>query len=102
VNDHYSIARAVVLRLTGEFDMDARAELTEAVLSAVGAPDVAEVTLDLATTTFLDSEAMAAVITGMNAARVAGKPFHLVNASGSVRRVLDIAGVLDLADQPAP
>jgi anti-anti-sigma factor len=96
VNDHYAITGELVLRLAGEFDMDARAELAEAVLAAVADPAATAVTLDLARTTFLDSEALGAVITGMNAARAAGKPFLLINAGGSVRRVLDIAGVLEL------
>jgi anti-anti-sigma factor len=98
VDDHFAISRELVLRLSGEFDMDAREALTEAVLAAVADPAMTAVTLDLAATTFLDSEAMAAVITGMNAARAAGKPFHLVNAGGAVRRVLDIAGVIKLTE----
>ena len=97
MNDHFAITRELVLRLAGEFDMDARAELTESVLAAVADPAATAVTLDLADTTFLDSEALGALITGMNAARAAGKPFSLINASGTVRRVLDVAGVLELS-----
>ena len=102
VDAHFTIAREIVLRLGGEFDMEARSELTGAVLAAVADPGADAVTLDLAGTTFLDSEALAGVITGMNAARAAGKPLRLVNAIGTVRRVLDIAGVLELSDGHNP
>ena len=87
-----------MLALAGEFDLAARDELTRALLNVVEDPATDQVVLDLTDTTFIDSEALAAVIIGVNAARGAGKPFRIVGATGVVHRVMDVAGLLDLID----
>jgi anti-anti-sigma factor len=86
-----------VLRLAGDLDIDARDELRAAALAAV--PGSAGLVFDFGETTFLDSEAMAALIEGMNAARTAGISVRAVNARGIVHRVLDVAGVLEMFDK---
>jgi len=91
-------ARPPVLAMSGEFDMGARDELTAALLAVVRNPATDVVVLDVEKATFIDSEALAAVIIGMNEARLAGKPFRIVGATGVVHRVLDVAGLLDLID----
>jgi anti-sigma B factor antagonist len=85
-----------VIGLSGEFDITAREELAELLVTRVADVDTAAVTVDLDATTFLDSEAMAALIEGYNAARAAGKPFGIVNPHGVIERSLRIAGLLDL------
>lgn len=87
-----------MLTLAGEFDLAARDELTRALLNVAGDPATDQVVLDLTDTTFIDSEALGAVIVGVNAAREAGKPFRIVGATGVVHRVMDVAGLLDLID----
>ena len=87
------IAAPPVLSLAGELDLSARDELTEAVLAAVADRTSDVVCLDLGATTFIDSEALAAIIIGVNAAREAGKRFRVDGATGVVRRVLDVAGI---------
>ena len=92
----YQIVReAAVVRLSGDFDINARDEMRTALLEAVqSAP--AEVVLDFDGAAFLDSEAMSALIEGLNAGREAGVPLRIVNAHGIVHRVLEVSGVLAL------
>ncbi|WP_433723644.1 STAS domain-containing protein [Actinoplanes sp. CA-051413] len=92
----YQIVReAAVVRLAGDFDINARDEMRTALLEAVrSAP--AEVVIDFDAAVFLDSEAMGALIEGLNAGREAGVPLRIVNAHGLVHRVLDVSGVLAL------
>jgi anti-anti-sigma factor len=92
----YQIVReAAVVRLSGDFDINARDELRTALLAAVHSGP-AEVVIDFAGAAFLDSEAMGALIEGLNAGRAAGVPLRIVNAYGLVHRVLDVSGVLAL------
>ncbi|MEV0901290.1 STAS domain-containing protein [Actinoplanes sp. NPDC049802] len=85
----------VILVLTGEFDIEAAEELTGAVVGAVEDSRTDAVTVDLAGTTFIDSKAIGAVLTGYTAARSADMTFRLVNATGVVRRMLEVIGLLD-------
>jgi anti-sigma B factor antagonist len=48
--------------------------------------------------TFLDSEALGALIDGHNAARGAGAGFRVVHARGVVHRVLAVSGATELFD----
>ena len=92
----YQIVReAAVVRLAGDFDINARDEMRTALLEAVGSAP-AEVVIDFDAAVFLDSEAMGALIEGLNAGREAGVPLRIVNAHGLVHRVLDVSGVLAL------
>ena len=96
-----TITRTVVLTLDGEFDITDRAELEDATLAAVAAAGTGRVVVDLAAVAFIDSEAVAALIIGYQAAVAAGCDYRLVNARGLVRRILDIAGLLELIGEPA-
>ena len=95
-----TITRTVVLTLDGEFDITSRDELEHAAVAAVSAVGTGRVVVDLGRVTFIDSEAVAAIIVGYQAASGAGCDFRLANARGLVRRVLDIAGLLDLIGEP--
>jgi anti-sigma B factor antagonist len=81
-----------LLELSGELDIAARDDLRAAIVQAVEAGS--GVTIDLGDTTFLDSEALSALIDGYHAAHAAGVPFKLTGARGPVRRVLEVTGVL--------
>ncbi len=97
---HFAITRkpstgrpsTIALQVSGELDLAARDDLRAAIVQAVS--DGSEVTVSLEAVTFLDSEALSALIDGYQAAAAAGVPFRLAGANGSVRRVLDITGVL--------
>jgi anti-anti-sigma factor len=93
---HQIVREAAVVRLAGDFDINARDELRDALLDAVQAAGPDEVVIDFDKAAFLDSEAMGALIEGLNAGREAGVPLRIVNARGIVRRVLDVSGVLAL------
>ena len=80
--------------------MNVRDEVRADVLAAVAAAGPAGVVVDFAETDFIESEAMGALIEGLNAARQAGIPFTAVNAHGITLRVLEVSGVLALFDQP--
>lgn len=84
---------ATFLRITGELDITARDDLREAILAGLGDGDVI---VDLDAATFLDSEALGALIDGYHAARDRTAGFRVVNARGMVARVLLVSGVLDL------
>lgn len=93
----YQIIReAAVVRLAGEFDINARDEILDVLLEAVREAGPAEVVLDFDAVAFLDSEAMGALIEGLNAGREVDVPLRIVNARGMVHRVLDVSGVLAL------
>ncbi len=97
-----SITRTVVLALDGEFDITSRAELEEATLAAVAAAENGRVVVDLGDVSFIDSEAVAGIITGYHAAVAAGCDYRLAHARGLVRRILDIAGLLELIGELDP
>lgn len=96
----YQITReAGAVRLSGDLDINARDELRDALVGAVGdevAADGKVVVVDFDHTAFLDSEAMGALIEGFLAARAAGMRMSIVNAHGLVLRVLEVSGVLDM------
>ena len=92
---------AVRLRLSGELDINVRDDLLTEARAAVATAGPGGVLVDFADTTFLESEAMGALIEALNAAREEDVAFTAINAHGMVLRVLQISGVLDLFDRPA-
>jgi anti-sigma B factor antagonist len=85
-----------VIRLSGEFDITARDELSDVLRDKAADAGAQAITLDVGETTFLDSEAMAAMVEGYDAARTAGKRYRIVNGRGIIQRALAVAGLLDL------
>ena len=98
MTEHFAIARRQTTDLTlrGEFDLEARDALRDALLQAVAAGS--HVVVDLAAVTFLDSESLGALVEGYNAAQERGLGFQLTGAHGGVRRVLTLTGFLSLAE----
>jgi anti-sigma B factor antagonist len=83
------------IRLAGELDLSAVACVEEAVEQALDDPRVELVVLDLARVTFLDSSALGAIVRGRRAAIGRSRRLVVANATGHVRRVLDITGVAE-------
>jgi anti-sigma B factor antagonist len=83
------------IALAGELDLSAVPCLEEVVEQALTDPRVALVVLDMARATFLDSSALGALVRGRHTAAAGGPRFVVVNATGHVRRVLDITGVAE-------
>lgn len=114
--DHYTISSATVpgsaggttvrFSLAGEFDLAARDDLRAALLDAIapgaldavpsGAP--AAIVVDLDAVTFIDSEALGALIDAYVAARAAGRSLRLARPQKLVGRVLDIVGLRHLVE----
>lgn len=88
------------VQLSGEFDIDARDELAGHLRGAVEADDAARVVVDLGRVTFIDSEAIGALIEGHLAADRAGVAFRLAGPQGVVRRVLTVVGLDHLFEPP--
>jgi anti-anti-sigma factor len=86
---------AAILHVSGELDINARDDLRSALLSALADGDV---TVDLDEVTFLDSEALGAMIEAYNASRTGRAGLRVVNARGVVARVLTVSGARELFD----
>ncbi|MFI5897594.1 STAS domain-containing protein [Actinoplanes sp. NPDC051513] len=84
---------ATLLHLGGELDITARDALRTVILAALA---VGDVVIDLDAVTFIDSEALGALVDGYNEARARPAGFRVVNANGLVARVLKVSGVLEL------
>jgi anti-anti-sigma factor len=106
-DDYYTIAlepaddgATAWVRLAGAFDIGAREDLCDTLLGMVG-PDAGErILVDLNDVTFIDSEAINALIQGYLAAERSGIDFRLANARGIVERVLRIVGLDHLLEPP--
>ncbi len=96
--DHRAAAPdgTVVVVLSGEFDLGSCDDLREAVLGAVGRETATRVVLDLTAVTFIDSEAVRALLDGYVAAGDRGVGYRVANAGGLVKRVLDVMGLGEL------
>ncbi|MBL7257325.1 STAS domain-containing protein [Paractinoplanes lichenicola] len=95
--DYYQIGEepaadrtATVLRLSGELDINARDELRATLTDALAEHE--DVTVDLSAVTFIDSEALGALIDGYNSALDLSATFRVVGATGAVARVLTVSG----------
>ena len=82
-----------LLRITGELDITARDDVHTAIRAALDAGDVV---VDLGAVTFIDSEALGALIDGYNDARSRSAGYRVTNANGVVDRVLRVSGALEL------
>jgi anti-anti-sigma factor len=106
-DDYFTIAlepagRSATSRvlLGGAFDIGAREELRKALLELVDGDPGARIVVDLRRVTFIDSEAINALIEGFLAAEQAGLTFRLAGARGIVDRVLRVVGLDHLLDPP--
>jgi anti-sigma B factor antagonist len=86
---------ATILRISGELDINARDDLRGALLLALADGDVV---VDLDAVSFLDSEALGALIDGFNTGRARNARFRVINAHDLVDRVLTVSGAKELFD----
>jgi anti-anti-sigma factor len=84
-----------LLRLSGELDINARDDVHDAILVNLDA-GATNLVVDLGAVTFIDSEALGALINGYNACQARGADFRVTNARGLVDRVLTISGAMEL------
>jgi anti-anti-sigma factor len=77
------------LKVSGELDLATAPKLTEALLNA---PGRGELSLDLSEISFLDSSGLNAILAFVRSRNGSGQ-LVIVNPSGPVARVLEIAGI---------
>jgi anti-sigma B factor antagonist len=91
VVDRQERAGVEVLRLSGDLDINARADITDAICAAATTGRPIEV--DLAEVGFLDSSALGVLISGLNHAHKEGRGFTVVNPSPAAQRLLAVTGL---------
>ena len=84
----------MTLALKGEFDL-AGAPSLERELEALPWPQLAELVLDLAEVTFIDSTGLHVLLQASQRARTAGLLFSLVRVPEQPRKLFTIAGLTD-------
>jgi anti-anti-sigma factor len=94
----------VVVALTGELDMSGFDALVKILNEAAEQPGIARVHVDLGRVGFIDSKGMQALLVGCHAAERVDVRFAVIRPQAHVRKVLGIAGLLDLlsGEQPCP
>ncbi len=90
----------VLLDVAGELELSTVDTLREAVDTALAAPDCTGVLVDLTELGFCDSTGITALVCARAQAAACGRSFGVVGAHGMVRRVLEVAGVLDALTAP--
>jgi anti-sigma B factor antagonist len=90
----YSIGRRRVLAVDGEVDLASVPLLSDAVGEALEA-GAAELWIDLTDTLFMDSSGLHALLETRQKAAELNRRFAIVCPDGPVRRVFELAGVLD-------
>jgi len=85
----------VRLELAGEFDLASADELRQALRQAIETEKAAQIYVDLARTTFIDSQTLAALMWGHDAAHKMGSRLTVLHPHGLVHKVLEVTGVLE-------
>ncbi|MEU8078013.1 STAS domain-containing protein [Catellatospora citrea] len=88
--------REAVVALSGEIDLTVRDDLLDTLCSAIHTAGVTRVVVDLAQVSFMDSTGLHVLITARERALGSGVAFHVAGATGIVRRVLAVTGLLTL------
>jgi len=83
----------VVLALTGYLDLSTAHLLGAQLAGAL--PQAQRVDLDLSDVSFVDSSGLREFVVGYQRAQALGRGYRVTGASGPVRQVLEIAGMLD-------
>ncbi|MDR6324500.1 STAS domain-containing protein [Actinoplanes couchii] len=96
--------RESLILLAGELDLAARDELRDALLTVIDRDRPGRLIVDLAEVTFIDSEAISALLDGFFAAQNTGTIFRLINVNTMIQRVLRVLDLQDLfhLDIPRP
>jgi anti-sigma B factor antagonist len=85
----------VIIRIAGEVDLASSARLATTLDQFVN-DGASTVTLDLSRVTFFDSSGIRVLVRATHDLAETGHPLELATPSPAVRRVLEMAGVLDL------
>ena len=88
-----------ILVLHGEADLASRTEF-EALIAEVLAADAPAIVVDVELLRYLESACLRGLLHAYAAAEAAGRTLVVHGATGIVRRVIEIAGVAELLDDP--
>lgn len=96
VDVHGDDPRQPVVSVSGEIDLAVRDDLLNTLTATIGAAGVAKVVVDLSRVSFMDSTGLHVLLAARDRAHGSGVGFTVVGATGIVRRVLAVTGVLEL------
>ena len=86
----------VVVRVIGEVDVAASPILREALVELIDGMGALSITLDLGEMGFLDSTGVGVLVGALRSVRAKGGSLVLTQIRPNVRKVLDIAGLLEI------
>ena len=105
IDMHTDNAREVVVAVSGEIDLATHDWLLDTLETAVKKADAEvakKVVVDLSQTSFLDSGGIHLLVHGRQTADAVGVEYQVIGASGIVRTVLEITGVLAFLTRDHP
>ena len=94
-------ADGVCMKLTGELDIASAPELRDSLAGQSEEPG-RSILVDLAEVTYLDSTGISVLVVAAKRVRSEGGSFMVANASGAVRRILEITGLVEYFERPVP
>jgi anti-sigma B factor antagonist len=90
------LGEQITVRLHGELDLATVDDLTTVLDECIARPTCRRVVVDLTEVTFIDSVTIGALVIAYNKAASMGHALSVIGATGSVHRILGLAGVLDV------
>ena len=96
-----AVADGVCVKLEGELDIAGAPELRDS-LARLSEEPGCSILVDLADLTYLDSTGISVLVVAAKRVRSEGGSFTVANASGSVRRILEITGLVEFLEKPLP
>lgn len=96
VESHQAAPGVLCIAVAGDIDMSNTDELSETIAAALLDSRLRTVHVDLGGATFLDAHGISTLSRSYNLAVEQRTRMHVVNARGTVRRVLQITDVLSL------
>lgn len=84
---------ALVVSISGEFDAVLSPRVLAVLVDAAGRNAVQTVHVDLSSVTFMDSSGIRALLQGQQAVAARGGTIRVVQASATVRRLLELTGL---------
>ncbi len=103
IDVHADDPQRVVVSVVGEIDLATRDRLQSALLSVIEQTGTDhKVIVDMSQTSFLDSTGIAVLVRTREKALAAGIEFSITGATGMVRQVLELTGVLQTLTSEDP
>jgi anti-sigma B factor antagonist len=97
--EHDGLATVTV---TGELDLAAAEIVTKAIDQEITATGTRAVDVDLSGTQFIDSSGISILLKGRRAADKTGVAYRVTGATGMVRQILSLTGVLEHLTAASP